>query len=36
MLLIRGNAMSAAPSIKGTNHFPNLAIRIDITIKKII
>jgi hypothetical protein len=36
MLLIRGNAMSAAPGIKGTNKFPNPAVTIDITIKKII
>jgi hypothetical protein len=36
MLLIRGNAVSAAPSIKGTNQFPNPPVRIDITIKKII
>jgi len=30
MLFIRGNAMSAAPGIKGTNQFPNPPIRIDI------
>jgi len=31
MLFIRGNAMSAASSIKGTNQFPNPPIRIDTT-----
>ncbi len=36
MLFIRGNAMSGAPSIKGTSQFPNPPIRIGITIKKII
>lgn len=36
MLFIRGKAMSAAPSIKGTNQLPNPPIKIGITIKKII
>ena len=36
MLFIRGNATSGAPSIKGSNQFPNSPIRIGITIKKII
>lgn len=36
MLFIRGNAMSGAPSIKGTNQFPNPPIMIGITMKKII
>ena len=36
MLFIRGNAMSAAPSISGTSQFPNPPIKIGITIKKII
>jgi hypothetical protein len=36
MLFIRGKAMSGAPSISGTNQFPNPPIIIGITIKKII
>jgi hypothetical protein len=36
MLFIRGNAMSGAPSIKGTNQFPKPPIMIGITMKKII
>lgn len=36
MLFIRGNAMSGAPSIRGTSQFPKPPIRIGITIKKII
>jgi len=36
MLFIRGNAMSGAPSNKGTNQFPNPTNRIGLTIKKII
>ena len=36
MLFIRGNAISGAPSIKGTSQFPNPPIMIGITIKKII
>jgi hypothetical protein len=36
ILFIRGKAISAAPSIKGTNQFPNPPIKIGITIKKII
>lgn len=36
ILFIRGNAISAAPNIKGTNQLPNPPIRIGITIKKII
>ena len=36
MLFIRGNAISGAPSIRGTSQFPNPPIMIGITIKKII
>jgi hypothetical protein len=36
ILFIRGNAISGAPSIKGTNQFPNPPMRMGITIKKII
>lgn len=36
MLFIRGKAISAAPSIKGTSQFPNPPIKIGITMKKII
>jgi hypothetical protein len=36
ILFIRGNAISGAPSIKGTNQFPKPPIMIGITIKKII
>ena len=36
MLFIRGNAMSGAPSIRGTNQFPKPPIIIGITIKKIM
>ena len=36
MLFIRGNAMSGAPSISGTNQFPNPPIIIGMTMKKII
>lgn len=36
MLFIRGNAMSGAPSISGTNQFPKPPIMIGITIKKIM
>lgn len=36
MLFIRGNAMSGAPIIRGTNQFPNPPIIIGITMKKII
>jgi len=36
MLFIHGNAMSGAPSISGTNQFPNPPIIIGITMKKII
>jgi hypothetical protein len=36
MLFIRGNAMSCAPIIIGTNQLPNPPIKIGITIKKII
>lgn len=35
-LFRRGNAISGAPSIKGTNQFPKPPIKIGITIKKII
>jgi len=36
MLLKRGNAISAAPIIKGTNQFPKPPIITGITKKKII
>jgi hypothetical protein len=36
MLFIRWNAISGAPSIKGTNQFPNPPIITSITMKKII
>jgi len=36
ILFIRGNAISGAPSIRGTSQFPNPPIRIGITMKKII
>lgn len=36
MLFIRGNAMSGAPIMRGTNQFPNPPIMIGITMKKII
>lgn len=36
ILFMRGNAISGAPSIKGTSQFPNPPIIIGITIKKII
>lgn len=36
ILFIRGNAISGAPNIIGTNQFPNPPIIIGITIKKII
>jgi hypothetical protein len=36
MLFIRGNAISGAPSIKGTNQLPKPPIIIGITMKKII
>jgi hypothetical protein len=36
ILFIRGNAISGAPSIKGTSQLPNPPIIIGITIKKII
>lgn len=36
MLFIRGNAMSGAPSMSGTNQFPNPPIMIGITMKKIM
>lgn len=36
MLFSRGKAMSGAPSIRGTNQFPNPPIIIGITRKKII
>jgi len=36
MLFIRGNAISGAPIIKGTNQLPKPPIRIGITMKKII
>jgi hypothetical protein len=35
-LFIRGNAMSGAPIINGTNQFPNPPIKIGITKKKIM
>lgn len=36
ILFNRGNAMSGAPSIRGTNQFPNPPIITGITRKKII
>ena len=36
MLFKRGKAISGAPSIRGTNQFPNPPIITGITIKKII
>lgn len=36
ILFIRGNAISAAPNIKGTSQLPKPPIRIGITMKKII
>lgn len=36
MLFMRGNAMSGAPIIRGTNQFPKPPIMIGITMKKII
>lgn len=36
ILFIRGNAISGAPSIRGTSQFPNPPIIIGITMKKII
>lgn len=36
ILFIRGNAMSGAPIISGTNQFPKPPIIIGITMKKII
>lgn len=36
MLFIRGNAISGAPNIKGTNQFPKPPIMIGMTMKKII
>ena len=36
MLFIRGKAISGAPSIRGTNQFPNPPIIIGISIKKIM
>lgn len=36
MLFSRGNAISGAPSIRGTSQFPNPPIIIGITRKKII
>ena len=36
MLIIRGNAISGAPIIRGTSQLPNPPIIIGITIKKII
>jgi len=36
MLFSRGNAISGAPSINGSNQFPNPPINTGITRKKII
>jgi hypothetical protein len=36
ILFIRGNAISGAPSIRGTSQFPKPPIKIGITMKKII
>ena len=35
MLFIRGNAMSGAPIMRGTNQLPNPPIMMGMTIKKI-
>ena len=35
-LFMRGNAISGAPIIRGTNQFPNPPIKMGMTIKKII
>jgi hypothetical protein len=36
LLFMHGNAMSGAPSISGTNQFPNPPIIIGTTLKTII
>ena len=36
ILFIRGDSISGAPSIKGTNQFPNAPIRIGVTIRKLL
>ena len=36
MLFMRGNAMSGAPIISGTNQFPNPPIIAGISVKKIM
>lgn len=36
MLFIRGNAVSGAPIISGTNQFPKPPIIIGITMQKIV
>lgn len=36
MLFIRGNAMSGAPIMRGTNQLPNPPIMMGMTIKKLI
>jgi len=36
IFFIRGKAMSGAPIMRGTNHFPNPPIMMGITMKKII
>lgn len=36
ILFIRGNAISGAPNISGTNQLPNPPINVGITRKKII
>lgn len=36
MLFMRGNAISGAPNINGTNQLPNPPLIIGITIKKIM
>jgi len=36
MLFLRGNSISGAPNINGSNQFPNPPIIIRITMKKII
>jgi hypothetical protein len=36
MLFSRGNAISGAPSIRGSNQFPNPPIKTGITRKKIM
>ena len=36
MLFLRGNALSGAPILRGTNQLPKPPIRIGLTLKKIL